>query len=102
MYAQVVSHKQALTVEYQGTNLFPTESGCMRAQVVSQEQVLTFEYQGTNFLLTVAGVLVAGAEGAGGGAARGMLASATAFVFQSAAGAPALQAARLIAHCLSL
>ncbi|KAK9840836.1 hypothetical protein WJX81_007964 [Elliptochloris bilobata] len=54
-------------------------------QVVSQEQVLTFEYQGTNFLLTVAGVLVAGAEG--GGAARGMLAPATAFVFQSAAGA---------------
>ena len=80
--------EQVLTSECQGTRFLLTIYGSVRAQVVSQEQVLTFEYQGTNFLLTVAGVLVAGAEGAGGGAARGMLASATAFVFQSAAGAP--------------
>jgi len=64
--------------------------------VVSQEQVITFEYQGTNFLLTVAGVLVAGAAGAGGGAPRGMLAPATAFVFEVAAGALLGPAA----HCL--
>jgi len=67
--------------------LSPPCPACL-PQVVSQEQVITFEYQGTNFLLTVASVLVAGATGAGGGAPRGMLAPATAFVFEVAAGAP--------------